>query len=160
MGGAEHQTKLTLFCAVHHVTPDELRTCPGGAEGSGDRSSRGTRAAVSRRACCEAGPSVCPHAETDGARIVHPGSPRDGMCGWCSGRHGSGPVVGTGPLSGSGANARNPLWQPIHVDDVREVLAAAYDRLSEVRARGAAELPYDPEGDGAGWGVRGGFARA
>ena len=82
---------------------------------------------------------LCPHAETDGARIVHPGSPRDGMCGWCHGRHG---------------------WQPIHVDDVQEVLASPYDRLGEVRARAAAFLPYLPEGDGAGWGVRGGPARA
>ncbi len=63
---------------------------------------------------------LCPHAETDGARIVHPGSPRDGMCGWCSGRHG---------------------WQPIHVDDVREVLATPYDWMAEVRAREAACLP-------------------
>ena len=84
---------------------------------------------------------LCPHAETNGARIVHPGSPRDGLCGWCHGRHGSGPVVGTGPLSGSGAPSRNPRWQPVHVDDVQEVLASPMDWMSEVRAREAACLP-------------------
>ena len=70
---------------------------------------------------------LCPHAETDDERIVHPGSPRDGMCGWCHGRHG---------------------WQPIHVDDVQEVLASPYDRLSEVRAREAACLSGSEWGDG------------
>lgn len=49
-----------------------------------------------------------------------PRSPRDGMCGWCSGRHG---------------------WQPIHVSDVTEVLRSPCDYLSEVRAREAACLP-------------------
>ena len=63
---------------------------------------------------------LCPHAETDGARIVHPGSPRDGMCGRCHRRHG---------------------WQPIHVADAEEVLAAPYDWMSEVRAREAAVFP-------------------
>lgn len=63
---------------------------------------------------------LCPHAETDGARIVHPGSPRNGMCGWCSGRHG---------------------WQPIHVADVQEVVASPLDWMSEVRAREDACLP-------------------
>ena len=63
---------------------------------------------------------LCPHAESDGARIVHPGSPRDGMCGWCHGPHG---------------------WQPIHVDDPVEVLATPFDWMAEVRAREAAYLP-------------------
>lgn len=64
--------------------------------------------------------NLCPHADTDGARIVHPGSPRDGMCAWCSGRHG---------------------WKPIHVADAHEVLSSPMDWMSEVRAREAACLP-------------------
>ena len=83
---------------------------------------------------------ICPHAEDLSARVVAPGSPRDGMCTWCSGWHG---------------------WKPREeVADVAEVIGAPYDWLSEVRARELAALPYDPEGDGAGWGVKGGFARA
>ncbi len=63
---------------------------------------------------------LCTHAETDGTRIVHPGSPRDGMCGWCHGRHG---------------------WQPIDVADAQEVLRSPMDWMWEVRAREAAVLP-------------------
>jgi hypothetical protein len=63
---------------------------------------------------------LCAHAQTDGARIVHPGSPRDGMCGWCSARHG---------------------WQPIHMDDPVEVLGGPHDWRAEVEARASAVLP-------------------
>jgi hypothetical protein len=63
---------------------------------------------------------LCPHAETDGARIVHPGSPRDGMCGWCAGRHG---------------------WKPVHVDDPVDVLSGPHDWRAEVEARASAVLP-------------------
>ncbi len=84
---ARDQTKLTLFCAVHHVTPDEL----------------------------------CPHAETNGAPIRAPGTPRDGMCSYCHGWH---------------------AWaRPVDVADVEEVLASPADWLSEVRAREVAVLP-------------------
>ena len=88
----------------------------------------------------ETGFSVCPHAEDLSARVVAPGSPRDGMCVWCHSWHG---------------------WKPRgEVEDLQEVLVSPYDRLSEVRAREAAVLPYDPEGDGAGRGFGRGFARA
>ena len=56
----------------------------------------------------------------DGSRIIWAGQGRDGMCGWCAGRHG---------------------WQPVRVDDVQEVLASPYDWMSEVRAREAAVFP-------------------
>ena len=76
---------------------------------------------------------LCPHAETDDARVVHPGSPRDGMCGWCSGRHG---------------------WQPIHVADVEEALRSPCDWRSEMEARASAVLPGSEA-----WGVGAPLAR-
>lgn len=83
---------------------------------------------------------ICPCQEDLSARVVAPGTPRDGMCVWCHSWHG---------------------WKPRgEVEDLQEVLVSPYDRLSEVRAREAAVLPYDPEGDGAGRGFGRGFARA
>ncbi len=91
---ARDQTKLVRFCAVHHVTPDEL----------------------------------CPHAETNGAPIRAPGTPRDGMCSYCHGWH---------------------AWaRPVDVADVEEVMATPSDWMSEVRAREAAALPGSDYDDG------------
>ena len=88
---ARDQTKLVRFCAVHHVTPDEL----------------------------------CPHAGDNAGAIRAPGTPRDGMCGYCHGWH---------------------AWaRPVNVADVEEVLATPADWMAEVRAREAASLPGNDE---------------
>ena len=50
-----------------------------------------------------------------------------------------------GELSGASVNLFCPV-SVIHVDDVREVLAAPYDWMSEVRAREAACLPGSEAG--------------
>ena len=64
---------------------------------------------------------ICPHVEDLSARVVAPGTPRDGMCAWCHTWHG---------------------WtRPADVADVQEVLATPADWMSEVRAREVAVLP-------------------
>lgn len=71
---------------------------------------------------------ICPYVEDLSARVVAPGSLRDGMCTWCHTWHG---------------------WnRPVDVADVEEVMATPADWLSEVRAREAAVLPGSEWGDG------------
>ena len=71
---------------------------------------------------------ICPYVEDLSARVVSPGTPRDGMCTWCHAWHG---------------------WAcPTDVADVEEVLATPADWLSEVRAREVAVLPGSDYDDG------------
>ena len=71
---------------------------------------------------------ICPHVEDLSARVVAPGTPRDGMCAWCHTWHG---------------------WtRPADVADVQEVLATPADWMSEVRAREVAVLPGSDYDDG------------
>ncbi len=71
---------------------------------------------------------ICPYVEDLSARVVAPGTPRDGMCAWCHTWHG---------------------WtRPTDVADVEEVLATPADWLSEVRAREVAVLPESDYDDG------------
>ncbi|MDE1822557.1 MAG: hypothetical protein KGJ23_16030 [Euryarchaeota archaeon] len=116
-GGGGHQTRCAMFCARYGVTAPDI--CPH-AEDS-DLPAPATGQVLPRDGACHPPLGLS-------ARVVAPGSPRDGMCTWCHTWHG---------------------WtRPVDVADVEEVLATPADWMAEVRAREVAALPGSDYDDG------------
>ena len=114
---ARDQTKLTLFCAVHHVTPGEL--CPHAEDNAGAIRAPGTPRDGMPALSVGAGQGL--PREPGPGLPVWSGDRALSVCAYCHGWH---------------------AWaRPVDVADVEEVLAAPADWLSEVRAREVACLP-------------------